>query len=401
MKSTWGYPADVSTFIKVLRNTAITLLTLYLALFGLTRIIHYPEPIAAIRLGLAPASKTPELMPSHVIVAAPSTFAPWKMGSAESYKNVNYNGEKVTFQDFLDTTHTNALLVIRDGKITYEYYKEPKFAEARLPSYSVGKAMTSLVAGQLIDQGKMSEKETFVKYFPEYKTGGDFDTITIQQLLDMQSGVGVSDNYPSGPSGWGVAIAQMYASTDIPWFLKHNRKMDFKPGTESIYRSVDTQMVGMIIQKVTGESVSDYFTTNIWQSVGADFDATWNVDKVGGYEKTFCCFNAVARDYARIGQLVLNQGVVPETKRQVISSSWMKRITTPATRLDYGWGYGAFFWHPYPGVSLMLGLHGQFVYIDIPNKTVIVKLSDEPTDSDNLSPMVAAVLKQVSERTTS
>jgi CubicO group peptidase (beta-lactamase class C family) len=349
-------------------------------------------------LGLAPASKTPDLMPSHWIVAAPSTFAPWKVGTKESIGEVTYRDTKMSFQNFLDTTHTNAFLVIRDGRITHEYYKDQKFANTRLPSYSVGKAMVSLVAGQLIDQGKISESDTFVKYFPEYKTGGSFDKITIQQLLDMQSGVGVSDNYPSGPSGWGVAIAQMYASTDIPWFLKHNQKMDFEPGTESIYRSVDPQMIGMIIQKVTGQSISDYFTQNIWQQVGADFDATWNVDKVGGYEKTFCCFNAVPRDYARIGQLVLDKGVIPFTKKQVISSAWMKRITSPVTRLDYDWGYGAYFWHPYPGVSLMLGLHGQFVYIDIPNNTVIVKLSDEPTATDNLSPMVAAVLKQVSEK---
>lgn len=391
----------MSTLIKVLRNTVIVLLALYLALFGLTKVIHYPEPIAAIKLGLAPASKTPDLMPSHWIVAAPSTFAPWQQSEAETIGEVTYRGEKISFQQFLDTTHTNAFLVIRNGKITHEYYKDKAFTKTRLPSYSVGKAMTSLVVGQLIDQGKISESDTFVKYFPEYKTGGAFDKITIQQLLDMQSGVGVSDNYPSGPSGWGVAIAQMYASTDIPWFLKHNRKMDFEPGTDSVYRSVDPQMIGMVIQKVTGQSVSDYFTANIWQAVGADFDATWNVDRVGGYEKTFCCFNAVARDYARIGQLVLDKGVVPETKQQVISSSWMKRLTSPVTRLDYDWGYGAYFWHPYPGVSLMLGLHGQFVYIDIPNNTVIVKLSDEPTDSDNLSPMVAAVLKQISEKTTS
>jgi CubicO group peptidase (beta-lactamase class C family) len=387
----------VSTFVKVLRNIAIILIAIYLALFGLTKAIRYPEPIAAIRLGLAPASQTPDLMPSHWIVAAPSTFAPWKSASAEQIGQVNYDGQSLEIQEFLDKTNTNALLVIREGKISYEYYKEDKFKNSRLPSYSVGKAMTALVVGQLIDQGKISESDTFVKYFPEYKTGGSFDKVTIQHLLDMQSGVGVSDNYPSGPSGWGVAIAQMYASTDIPWFIGNNRKMDFEPGTESVYRSVDTQMIGMIIQKVTNQSVSDYFTANIWQQVGADFDATWNVDKVGGYEKTFCCFNAVARDYARIGQLVLDQGVVPFDKQQVISTSWMKRITTPATRLDYGWGYGAFFWHPYPGVTLMLGLHGQYVYIDIPNDTVIVKLSDEPTDVDN-SPEVAAVLKEISEK---
>ena len=387
----------MSTFVKVLRNTAIVLIAIYLALFGLTKAIRYPEPIAAIRLGLAPASQTPDLMPSHWIVAAPSTFAPWKTIAAEQIGEVNFDGQPLEMQEFLDTTNTNALLVIRDGKISYEYYKEDKFKDSRLPSYSVGKAMTALVVGQLIDQGKISESDTFVSFFPEFKTGGSFDKVNVQRLLDMQSGVGVSDNYPSGPSGWGVAIAQMYASTDIPWFIGNNRKMDFEPGTESLYRSVDTQMIGMIIQKVTNQSVSDYFTANIWQQVGADFDATWNVDKVGGYEKTFCCFNAVARDYARIGQLILDNGVVPFDKQQVISTSWMKRITTPATRLDYGWGYGAFFWHPYPGVTLMLGLHGQYVYIDIPNKTVIVKLSDEPTEVDN-SPEVAAVLKEISEK---
>lgn len=387
----------MSTLLKVLRNTAIVLVALYLSLFALTKVIHYPEPIAAIRLGLAPASKTPDLMPSHVIKAG-SKVSDWQMGTMESQGDVLYNGARMSFQEFLDTTHTNAFLVIRNGKITYEYYKDKKFASMRLPSYSVGKTMTSLVVGQLIDQGKIKESDTFVKYFPEYKTGGTFDEITIQQLLDMQSGVGVSDNYPSGPSGWGVAIAQMYASTDIPWFLKHNRKMDFKPGTDSIYRSVDPQMIGMIIKKVTGQTVSEYFSTNIWQKVGAEHDATWNVDRVGGIEKTFCCFNAYARDYARIGQLVMNNGIVPETKQQVISAAWMKRLTSPVTRLDYEWGYGAYMWHPYPGVSLMLGLHGQFVYSDIANDTLIVKLSDEPTDTDNLSPMVAAVLKQVAEK---
>jgi CubicO group peptidase (beta-lactamase class C family) len=383
--------------LKLIRRIVVVLLVIYLALFGLTRVIRYPEPIAAIKLGLAPASKTPDLLPSHVIKAGVKV-SDWQLGTAETPGMVIYRDKTVSFQQFLDTTHTNAFLIIRNGKITYEYYKDSKYATTRLPSYSIGKTMTSLVVGQLIDQGKISESDTFIKYFPEYKTGGTFDKITIQQLLDMQSGIGVSDNYPSGPSGWGVAIAQMYASTDIPWFLMHNRKMDFAPGTQSIYRSVDPELIGMVIKKVTGQSVSDYFSSHIWQKIGAEHDATWNVDHVGGIEKTFCCFNAAARDYARVGQLVLNNGVVPATKQQVISTSWMQRITTPVTRLDYGWGYGAYTWHPYPGVSLMMGLHGQFVYMDIPHKTLIVKLSDEPTKTDNRSPLVAAVLKQVSEK---
>jgi CubicO group peptidase (beta-lactamase class C family) len=384
--------------MRVIRNVVISLLAFYLALFGFTKVIHYPDPISTVKLGFAPASKTPDLMPWHTIVAKPNAALAWQMGTAEEPQTVVYNGASMSFKKFADTTHTNAFLIVRGGKITYEYYKEQKYSTMRLPSYSVGKTMTSLVVGQLVDQGKISESDTFIKYFPEYKTGTSFDKITIQQLLDMQSGVGVSDNYPSGPSGWGVAIAQMYGGTDMYWFLKHNQKMAFEPGTKSIYRSVDPQMIGMVIKKVTGETVSEYFSEHIWQPMGAEHDATWNVDHVGGVEKTFCCFNAFARDYARVGQLVMNNGVVPQTQAQLISKSWMNRLVTPATRLDYEWGYGAYMWHPYPGVSLMLGLHGQFVYIDIPHDTVIVKLSDEPTDSDNRSPMVADVLKQISEK---
>jgi CubicO group peptidase (beta-lactamase class C family) len=76
----------------------------------------------------------------------------------------------------------------------------------------------------------------------------------------------------------------MYASTDVDWFLKNNRKMAFEPGSKSEYRSVDSQMLGMIIKKVTGKRVTDYFSKNVWQPAGAKYPATWNVDRVGGTE---------------------------------------------------------------------------------------------------------------------
>ena len=151
-------------------------------------------------------------------------------------------------------------------------------------------------------------------------------------------------------------------------------------------------MLGMIIKKITGQSLVDYFSTNIWQKAGAAHTATWNVDRIGGTEKAFCCFNATARDYARIG----NELIQPTPS--IISSAWLTRISTPAVTLDYGWGYGAQVWHPYAGINLMLGLHGQFVWMDAANKTVIVKLSDEPTSADGRSALVAPVLKVISEQ---
>ncbi len=377
---------------KLIRRVAIVLVIIYAALFGLTKVIHYPEPIAAIRLGLAPASKTPDLMPAHWIVAAPSTFAPWKSGTSEEISEVTWNGKRQSFETFLKETQTNAFLVIRNGKLTYEKYFNGKTQSTVLPSYSVAKTMTSLVIGQLIDEGRIKESDTFVSILPEFKAGTSFDNVTIKNLLDMNSGIGVSDNYPSGPSGWGVAIAQMYASTDVNWFLKNNRKMSEEPGTFPEYRSVNTQMLGLIIQKVTGRYLAAEFTDRIWQKVGADYDATWNVDREGGHEKAFCCFNATARDYARVGQALMSGDP------KIASTSWKARLSTSAVKLDYGWGYGAQMWHPYPGINLMMGLHGQYIYMDALNDTVIVKLSDMPTSSDGISAKIAPVLREIAEK---
>ena len=375
---------------RVIRNTIISLALLYVALFIFTKVIHYPEPIAAIKLGLAPASKTPTLMPWHVIDPSVNPIA-LPVASEKMPAEIMYKGSSLAFNEFLKQTDTNAFLVIRNGVLTFEWYKDGVTQSTQLPSYSVAKTMTSIIIGQLINQGKIKESDKFVDYFPNLKAGTSFDLVTIQQLLDMQAGVGVSDNYPSGPSGWGVAIAQMYATTDLDWFLKNNRKMSFEPGSKSEYMSVDTQMLGMIIKKVTGKRVSDYFSKNVWQAVGAKYPATWNVDRIGGTEKTFCCFNASAIDYGRIGMLLLNGGYAGPTK--VIDNNWLKRMTTPVTTLDRDWGYGAQVWHPYPKTHLALGLHGQFIFVNPATRTVIVKLSDNPTDSDHESDTAKALLE--------
>ena len=377
---------------KIIRNLAISVFVLYLALFGLTKAIRYPEPIAAIKLGLAPASKTPDLMPFHIIEGAPSDESAWVSADAESITEVTWQGKKVTFDEFLTATQTNAFLIVRNGKITYEKYLNGKTESTVLPSYSVAKTMTSLVIGQLVDEGTLNEENTFVSYLPRFKTGTSFDKVTIKDLLDMNSGIGVSDNYPSGPSGWGVAIAQMYATTDMNFFLNNNRKMREEPGTFPEYRSVNTQMLGLIIQEVTGNKLADEFSDRIWKRVRADYNATWNVDKVGGHEKAFCCFNATARDYARVGQALMNG--MPD----IASPTWTARLSTPIVKLDYGWGYSAQMWHPFPGINLMMGLHGQYIYQDKANNSVIVKLSDMPTSSDGISDDIADVLKQISEK---
>ena len=383
-------------FLKVLKVLGIAVLALALSLTLFLKVVRYPNPIAVIKLGFAPASKTPTLLPWHTIAPATKPI-PLSTSAATPPATIDFRGKQISWQEFLDSTDTNAYLIIRNGVITYEYYnaKNKITASSQLPSYSMAKTMTSLIIGQLISQGKLKESDKFVDFFPQWKTGTTFDQVTIQSLLDMESGVGVSDNYPSGPSGWGVGIAQMYATTDMNWFISHNRKMFEAPNTKPEYRSVNTQLLGLIIQKVLGTSVSSYFQKNIWQPAGTEFAATWNVDHVGGHEKTFCCFNASARDYARIGLMLNNNGMVGAN--QVIPKDWIKRISTPAVTLDYGWKYGAQVWHPYPGINLAMGLHGQQIFMNPATRTVIVKLSDNST-SDTFQVDAAKVAYALSQK---
>lgn len=364
---------------KFLKRSLVGVIIFALLLFGFTKLIRYPDPISTIRLGLAPASKTPTLMPWHEIAPATNPIA-IPTSTEAMPAQVQYEKRPMPWDEFLAETNTNAFLVMRNGVLTYEWYKEGFDASTRLPSYSVAKTMTSLMIGQLVDAGKIKESDFFVEYFPQYKNGTAFDRVTIRSLLDMQSGVGVSDDYPTGPQGWGVAIAQMYATTDLEWFIGNNRKMSFEPGMNAEYRSVDTQLLGMIIKKVTGMRVADYFSEAIWQKVGAESVATWNVDRVDGTEKTFCCFNATARDFARIGLMLLNGGFAGSER--IISPAWLQRLGKTVVQLDHGWGYGAQVWHPYPNTLMALGLYGQFIFIDPSSRTVIVKLSDNPPGSD-------------------
>ncbi len=109
----------MNRLFRFLKRTLITIIVLYLALFGFTKAIRYPEPIAAIKLGLAPASKTPDMMPAHQIAPAAKPIA-IPTGSEKMPEMVQYQKRAISFDEFLTTTKTNAFLVIRNGVLTYD-----------------------------------------------------------------------------------------------------------------------------------------------------------------------------------------------------------------------------------------------------------------------------------------
>ena len=381
--------------MKYLRRSLRVLVIGVVAIFALlwigTAAIRYPNPISAARLGLAMPSATVKLLPANAIKATrplaladgpkdamPSTVR-WSNQQIDipSATNTAAKPTEKTLSEFLSSTKTNAFLVVRNGKITYEWYGKGFSKDSLLPSYSVAKSVVGILAGQAIAAGKLKESDTFVSFFPEFKTGTDFDKVTLRDLLDMKGGVGVADDYPTGPSGWLVPIARMYATTDLMYFIKGHRSMFYPPGTKAEYRSVDAQLAGMMVRKAMGMSLADMMQEKVFPQIGAEHDGSWSADHKGGIEKSFCCMNLTARDYAKLGMLFVNGGKGPNG--QVIDPTWFKRLTVPSVRNfgDNKWGYGAFVWHPTDRTSFFTGLNGQYVLANPATKTVIVKLSDD------------------------
>lgn len=146
----------------------------------------------------------------------------------------------------------------------------------------------------------------------------------------------------------------------------------------------ESRLSSWSVAKVNDRPLSEVASTDLWTPLGAESGATWNLDREGGTEKGFCCLNATARDFAKIGQMVLDNGRVGDT--QVVPAEWIERISTPSGLKLGDWNYSAQWWHAptSDGDFTALGVYGQYIYIDPDANTVIVKLSDHGTEQDEI-----------------
>ncbi|MET7617907.1 serine hydrolase [Streptomyces sp. NPDC005408] len=358
----------------------MALAVLVAASYAATALLNIPSPPTLLRLMTTDPSQQGTLFPSRTVSASPDA-APLPVRSTPLPDTVPWKGERIPVQQFLNTTRTNAFLVLRGGRLTHEWYREGMGPTTRLSSWSAAKSVVSLLAGQAIGAGKLREQDRLVDILPQLKTGGDFDSITVRHLLDMTSGVDVPENYKEYYPLTGTA--RMYLTRDLPGFMRDHRVLQYPPGSKGTYRSVDTELLGQVLAKVEGRPLADLLARNIWEPMGAQDSATWNLDRDGGTEKAFCCINATARDYAKVGQLVLDGARVGT--RQIVPKEWIKRIATPAAHQVDGWGYSAQWWHPSGGDGQdfsAVGVYGQYIYVNPAAHTVIVKLSDYGDQQD-------------------
>lgn len=266
---------------------------------------------------------------------------------------------------------TVSFCVIRDGQLVFDYYAPGYSDTSKTNSWSVAKSIVSILLGIAIREGEIeSLDEPIDQYLPEYQGSG----ITLRHLLAMSSGINFVEQYMNP---FGFAAKALYG--------KDNRKLakNYKPVSKPMqifdYQSGNTLLLGYVLKAATGKSVSEYASEKLWSRIGAEHPALWSLDAVNQEERAFCCFNSNATDFARIGQLYLNQGiwegdtiVNPDFVRETTSLAPLKlKEGTTNDQYAYHWWVTRF---NDEQIFYARGIQGQYIFVIPTTKTVIVRL---------------------------
>ena len=305
------------------------------------------------------------------------------------------------FEEDFSRYGTVAFVVLKHGQVWAEQYWEGYSDTSHSNSFSMAKSIVSLLVGCAIQDGYIRSVDQPVgDFLPEW---GAFegDTLTIRDLLTMSAGV----KWDESASSLFSTTTEAYYGKDL-WGLAQREILIEKPGVYFNYQSGVTQILAFVLKKATGENIADYASEKIWTPIQAEEDALWSLDHEGGMEKAYCCFNSNARDFARLGQLVLQHGYwYPRrgnasdsvaARISVVDSAYIAEATTPATylkaRLEDGREvpctmYGYQFWMlDYKGldVTYFRGILGQYIFVIPALDAVVVRLGHERSDTYNV-----------------
>lgn len=296
-----------------------------------------------------------------------------------------FNGIRHRAEDVLEDTDTDALLIIKGGRIVYERYLNRADAATHFNSYSMAKSLNSIMVGLAIGDGHIqSVLDPVVKYVPELKNSG-YDGTTIRDLLEMRSGVEWDDNFfAEGSAARKAHVAAWVENSARYTDAAITTRRAHPPGTTFNYNTMDAAIIGLVIERAVKMPVSQYLSERLWKPAGMESYGFYVLDGPPGIGREFTGggFDAVLRDYGRIGLLMLNQG--RENGRQILPASYVLESTRPSTTSDTvtkepHLGYAYFWWTILNSQAFTaLGGEGQFIYVDPASKTVVVKMSHGP-----------------------
>lgn len=303
-----------------------------------------------------------------------------KKGNTQEWPlHENYNKAEPTeaLKQINKDLGTTAFLIIKNDSIYYENYAENYSAESQTNSFSMAKSITSALLFKAIDEGLIGSLDTKVNsILPEVQ--GEFaNELTVGDLSSMSSGLNWNENYTSPFS----VTARAYYHNNIRELIVGLEVVE-KPGQSFNYLSGATQMLGMVLEKATKQTLSNYLSTSFWQPMGMHSDALWQVDSAeSGLEKVYCCIASNARDYGRFGQLWLHNGLW--NGQQLISKNLAEIAQQPRFKENPVYGYGL--WvsdYRNKKISYMRGILGQYVICIPEDNLMVVRLGHKRIEPD-------------------
>jgi hypothetical protein len=321
-----------------------------------------------------------KLIPAHAVASAQQV---WQFHRTDTPPEITYfhAGSRYSLQDYLAHLPITGLLIAKDDQILFEGYQYGRTDRDQLTSQSMAKTITAMLIGLAISEGAVaSVNDAAAKYVPELKDS-DYGKAPIRDLLHMSSGMACEEDVEEGTIDAKV--------------LAHDCKRAAPTGTQFKYSAADAQLLGMIVSRTVKMPLARYLDEKIWQKIGTESNATWNINGTG-QELAYCCFNAVLRDYARLGRLLAFDGAW--NGEQLIPRQWVLDATTVDASASYlapgkstpFFGYGYQTWI-FPGPRRMfalLGANGQRIFVDPQSKLVMVQTAvtlksvDPKTDAE-------------------
>jgi CubicO group peptidase (beta-lactamase class C family) len=325
-------------------------------------------------------SRLDEIMPHNTLAKA---LVPLPLPNAPAPQPpLTYRFENQTFgiDDLLEHQRITGLLVIKDGQILAERYRYDRTAQHRLVSHSMAKSITALAIGYALEDKKIASLDDPVSKYVKELGGKPYGAASIRNTLRMSSGVLFKEVYDGNDDV--AKYGKLRATQGIVPALRAYNEMAFPQGTRFQYSSAETTVLAAVVRAATGKTLSALLTDKLWQPMGAEANATWAKDNEG-LEAGAGHFNAVLRDYGRLGVLLANDGA--RDGRQIIPKDYLLEATdwkkhpeafAPQKATPY-FGYGYQIW-TFPGAKrrfALLGVYGQSIFVDPELKLVLVLTS--------------------------
>jgi CubicO group peptidase (beta-lactamase class C family) len=324
-------------------------------------------------------------------VSRPAEASPLPRAASPASISYRYKNTSYTLADYLERQRATGLLILKNGEIIAEHYRYGRKDDARFLSFSMAKSVTSLLVGKALSLGLIASLDDPAEKYVKELAGSPYGATTIRQLLRMSSGLTFTERYDgkddvarltragAGAPGAGKPLDVLKSITE-----RHSPS-----GEKFVYASGETDVLGRVVVGATGKSMAELTTEWIWKPMGAEHDAFWRVF-ADGQEQAYGGFNASLRDWARLGQLLANDGRAIDKATgkpgavQVVPMDYLLDATDatrqppafrPRTATPY-FGYGYQFWlMPMRARTFALqGVHGQTVYVQ-PSTGIVMVLT--------------------------